>query len=80
MTYYMADRIVNKNDATVLNAAALDAMACASLPDMTSAVQMAQHIFADLGSQTALLIGAGETVQLLARHLKTRGVGRIIDH
>jgi glutamyl-tRNA reductase len=43
-----------------------------------AAVQMAQHIFADLGSQTALLIGAGETVQLLARHLKTRGVGRII--
>jgi glutamyl-tRNA reductase len=43
-----------------------------------AAVQLAQHIFADLGSQTALLIGAGETVQLLARHLKTRGVGRII--
>ena len=43
-----------------------------------AAVQLAQHIFADLGSQTALLIGAGETVQLLARHLKTKGVGRII--
>ncbi len=43
-----------------------------------AAVQMAQHIFTDLGSQTALLIGAGDTVQLLARHLKTRGVGRII--
>jgi glutamyl-tRNA reductase len=43
-----------------------------------AAVQLAQHIFADLGSQTALLIGAGDTVQLLARHLKTRGVGRII--
>jgi glutamyl-tRNA reductase len=43
-----------------------------------AAVQLAQHIFADLGAQTALLIGAGDTVQLLARHLKTRGVGRII--
>ncbi|MDI3259097.1 MAG: glutamyl-tRNA reductase [Sinobacteraceae bacterium] len=43
-----------------------------------AAVQLAQHIFADLGSQTALLIGAGETVQLLARHLKTRGIGRVI--
>jgi glutamyl-tRNA reductase len=43
-----------------------------------AAVQLAHHIFADLGSQTALLIGAGQTSQLLARHLKTRGVGRII--
>ncbi|GAC1622035.1 MAG: glutamyl-tRNA reductase [Nevskia sp.] len=43
-----------------------------------SAVQMAQHIFTDLKSQTVLLIGAGETVQLLARHLKTQGVARII--
>jgi glutamyl-tRNA reductase len=43
-----------------------------------AAVQLAQHIFADLGNQTALLIGAGDTVQLLARHLKTRGMGRII--
>lgn len=43
-----------------------------------AAVQLASHIFADLGSQTALLIGAGETVQLLGRHLKARGVGRII--
>ena len=43
-----------------------------------AAVQLAQHIFADLKNQTALLIGAGETVQLLARHLSTRGVGRLI--
>jgi glutamyl-tRNA reductase len=43
-----------------------------------AAVQLAQHIFADLGKQTALLIGAGETVQLLARHLRGKGVGRII--
>jgi glutamyl-tRNA reductase len=43
-----------------------------------AAVQLAQHIFSDLKNQTALLIGAGETVQLLARHLKAKGVGRII--
>jgi glutamyl-tRNA reductase len=43
-----------------------------------AAVQLAQHIFADLASQTTLLIGAGETVQLLARHLQARGVGRLI--
>lgn len=43
-----------------------------------AAVQMAQHIFADLKNQTALLIGAGETMQLVARHLKAQGVARIV--
>src|ERR1035437_9781505 len=43
MTYYMADLIVNKNDAITLNAAALDAMSCANLQDMASARQMAQQ-------------------------------------
>src|SRR5690606_29174697 len=39
-----------------------------------AAVQMAKQIFADLGQQTALLIGAGETVQLIARHLRGQGI------
>jgi glutamyl-tRNA reductase len=43
-----------------------------------AAVQMAHHIFSDLRNQSVLLIGAGETIQLLARHLKTSGVGRIV--
>ena len=43
-----------------------------------AAVQMAQHIFADLKNQTALLIGAGETMQLVARHLKAQGVARVV--
>ncbi|WP_439640404.1 glutamyl-tRNA reductase [Nevskia sp.] len=43
-----------------------------------AAVQMASHIFTDLRDQSVLLIGAGETIQLLARHLKTHGVGRIV--
>lgn len=43
-----------------------------------AAVQMARQIFADLGQQTALLIGAGETVQLIARHLRGQGIGRIV--
>ncbi|WP_293373146.1 glutamyl-tRNA reductase [Nevskia sp.] len=43
-----------------------------------AAVQMANHIFTDLRDQSVLLIGAGETIQLLARHLKTHGVGRIV--
>jgi glutamyl-tRNA reductase len=43
-----------------------------------AAVQLAQQIFANLKEQTALLIGAGETIELTARHLKQQGIGRII--
>jgi glutamyl-tRNA reductase len=43
-----------------------------------AAVQMAKQIFADLSRQTALLIGAGDTMQLIARHLRGQGVGRIV--
>lgn len=43
-----------------------------------AAVQLAQQIFADLNQQTAILIGAGETIELTARHLHQHGIGRII--
>lgn len=43
-----------------------------------AAVRMAQHIFADMHNSTALLIGAGETIELVARHLKQAGVNQII--
>lgn len=42
-----------------------------------AAVSLSRQIFADLGQQNALLIGAGETIQLAARHLKTAGIGSI---
>jgi len=37
-----------------------------------AAVSLARQIFGDLKAQTALLIGAGETVELAARHLHDR--------
>ncbi len=43
-----------------------------------AAVSLARQIFADLSQQTALLIGAGETIELAARHLSQHGIGRII--
>ncbi len=43
-----------------------------------AAVQLAQQIFDKLGEQTAILIGAGETIELTARHLVQQGIGRII--
>lgn len=42
-----------------------------------AAVSLSRQIFADLGKQSALLIGAGETIQLAARHLKSAGIGSI---
>ncbi len=43
-----------------------------------AAVSLAKQIFASLESHTALLIGAGETIELVARHLKEKGIGRIV--
>jgi len=39
-----------------------------------AAVSLAQHIFSDLADSRALLIGAGETIELVARHLSQAGV------
>ncbi|MFT7235492.1 MAG: glutamyl-tRNA reductase [Methylophagaceae bacterium] len=43
-----------------------------------AAVSLAKQIFSDLAKSTALLIGAGETIELAARHLYDNGTGRII--
>ena len=43
-----------------------------------AAVRLAQQIFDSLSDQTALLIGAGETIELTARHFHQHGIGQII--
>lgn len=43
-----------------------------------AAVSLAQQIFSDLRDDTALLIGAGETIELVARHLRDQGVRELI--
>jgi glutamyl-tRNA reductase len=43
-----------------------------------AAVKLARQIFTDLSRQTVLLIGAGETIDLTAQHLKQQQVGHII--
>lgn len=42
-----------------------------------AAVSLAKQIFSDLRKDTALLVGAGETVELLARHLHEQGIKKI---
>ena len=39
-----------------------------------AAVSMAHHIFSDMSRNMALLIGAGKTIELVARHLSDAGV------
>ena len=43
-----------------------------------AAVSLARQIFDKLEEQTALLIGAGETIELTARHLHEQGIGKIV--
>lgn len=43
-----------------------------------AAVRLARRIFANLADNTALLIGAGKTIELVARHLREQGVGKIL--
>jgi glutamyl-tRNA reductase len=43
-----------------------------------AAVSLARQIFGDLDKQTTLLIGAGETIELAARHLNEHGIGKMI--
>jgi len=42
-----------------------------------AAVSLARQIFADFSRHHALLIGAGDTIQLTARHLQSAGIGNI---
>ena len=43
-----------------------------------AAVSLARQIFTNFEDHTALLIGAGETIELTARHLHEIGIGRMI--
>jgi len=42
-----------------------------------AAVNLANQFFSGFSQHTALLIGAGETIQLVARHLAGKGIGRL---
>ncbi|WP_445779148.1 glutamyl-tRNA reductase, partial [Shewanella sp.] len=43
-----------------------------------AAVSMAKHIFSSLSTTKVLLIGAGETIELVAKHLKDNGVAAMV--
>jgi len=43
-----------------------------------AAVSLAKRIFADIDDKTVLLVGAGETIELVARHLVENNIGQVI--
>lgn len=43
-----------------------------------AAVNLAKQIFSNLDSKTALLIGAGETIELVGKHLQKTNIGKVI--
>ncbi|HPY41638.1 MAG TPA: glutamyl-tRNA reductase, partial [Thiolinea sp.] len=43
-----------------------------------AAVSLSKQIFSNLEKQTALLVGAGETIELVGRHLHAHKIGKII--
>ena len=43
-----------------------------------AAVTLAHRIFGDLDARTALLVGAGDTIELCARHLASSRIGRMV--
>ncbi|AOE50521.1 glutamyl-tRNA reductase [Kangiella sediminilitoris] len=43
-----------------------------------AAVSLARHIFADFSKLTVLFVGAGETIELAARHLQQSGVSSMV--
>ncbi|TXH70395.1 MAG: glutamyl-tRNA reductase [Thiothrix sp.] len=43
-----------------------------------AAVSLSKQIFSQLEKQTALLVGAGETIELVGRHLNANKIGQII--
>ena len=43
-----------------------------------AAVELARQLFADFSNNNALLIGAGKTTELVARHLKQAGIHKLV--
>ena len=44
----------------------------------SASVLLARRLYSDLAQQTVLLVGAGNTIELCARHLKEHGIGHLI--
>lgn len=72
------DRLFQHTFAVAKQIRSSTAIGCSPVSVAYAAVTLARQIFASLEEQTTLLIGAGETIELAARHLHNSGHGRMI--
>jgi glutamyl-tRNA reductase len=54
------------------------AIGAAAVSVASAGIQLARRVFAGFDRHTALLVGAGEMIELTARHLHAQGIGRMI--
>jgi len=54
------------------------AIGAAAVSVASVGIQLARRVFAGFDRHTALLVGAGEMIELTARHLQAQGIGRLI--
>jgi glutamyl-tRNA reductase len=54
------------------------AIGAAAVSVASAGIQLARRVFAGFERHTALLVGAGEMIELTARHLHAQGIGRLI--
>ena len=72
------DRLYQHTFATAKQVRTETAIGSSAVSVAFAAVCLAKQIFGDLNQQTALLVGAGETIELTALHLQRQGIGRMI--
>jgi glutamyl-tRNA reductase len=72
------DRLYQHTFATAKQIRTETAIGSSAVSVAFAAVCLAKQIFGDLDQQTALLVGAGETIELAARHLDGQGINRMI--
>ena len=54
------------------------AIGAAAVSVASAGIQLARRVFAGFDRHTALLVGAGDMIELTARHLHAQGIGRLI--
>ena len=72
------DRLLQTSFAVAKQVRTRTAIGASAVSVASAGVSLAKQIFADLSEHSALLVGAGETIELVARHLREQGLKRII--
>ncbi len=76
-TGIMLNRLLNHSFTVGKRVRSETALGAGAVSVAYAAVELAQKIFRDLSRRSVLLIGAGETGELTARHLREKGIGRL---